>query len=239
MPARCLVRCPALARQTCRATVRRSISATISTWCRPDPGHGRRGYRCGGVRFRRPVIRRFRLAVPICAVLFLVSAAAPPPARALRLIARVPVGVDTSVMIEADSQGTDARTCYGHRSAHGDAGIRAYGLADGRLRWSATTVELATETTMTYLDGRVIVSMADTDSGGEHTVAFDARTGRRLWTSDLGFAVRPPSAGSARRVGAATGRLQLPGHGAGGVVSAAGCRAPARFAGTSTCRSTA
>ncbi len=144
--------------------------------------------------FRWQTIRRFRLAVPICAVLFLISAAVAPPAEPLRLLARLPAGVDSGVMVG----GPDIYV-YGH------GGIHAYRLADGKPRWSASTVEVATETTMTYLDGRVIVSMADTDGAGEHTVAFDGGSGRRLWTSDLGSAVpvvggvlvesQPPPAG--------------------------------------------
>lgn len=131
---------------------------------------------------RRSTIRRLRLAVPLLALLILVTAAAPPPPAPLRLAAHIPVGFDASVMVEGPN-------LYVYDIAEGHNGIRAYRLEDGALQWSASTAELATETTMSYIDGRVIVSMADTDARGEHTVAFDAATGQRLWTSDLGFAV--------------------------------------------------
>jgi hypothetical protein len=67
-------------------------------------------------------------------------------------------------------------------------GIRAYGLTSGRLEWSAATPEIPGETSMQYVDGIVIVSMVDTDGSGEHTVSFDGRTGRRLWSNDFGYA---------------------------------------------------
>jgi hypothetical protein len=134
------------------------------------------------VGWRWPLIRRFRLAIPVCALLFLVAAASSPPAAPLRLAASIPVGVDASVMIEGSN-------LYVYDIADGHDRIRAFGLDGDGLRWSAPASELATETTMSYVAGRVIVSMADTDSAGEHTVAFDASTGKRLWTSDLGYAV--------------------------------------------------
>lgn len=126
--------------------------------------------------------RRLRLAAPACALLFLAAASSAPPPSAARLVAGLRIGVDASVMIE----GSDL---YVYDLREGRDGISAYDLADGRRLWSAAAPELATETTMSYVDGRVIVSMADTDPGGEHTVAFDARTGRREWTNEFGFAV--------------------------------------------------
>ncbi len=126
----------------------------------------------------RPHWRRFRLPVLLVLLLLFCAASVEPPPSLLRVVARTPVADDASVMI-ADSE------LFVLDLTHG---VRAYDLADGRLRWSTQTIELATETTMTYDDGNVIVSMDDTDASGEHTVALDAATGRKMWTSDFGSA---------------------------------------------------
>ncbi|HKD98068.1 MAG TPA: PQQ-binding-like beta-propeller repeat protein [Micromonosporaceae bacterium] len=138
------------------------------------------------------LLRRLRLAVPVFAVLLLVAASVAAPVDPLRLVLRVPVNLDPDVMIVGGdlyvygiAGGTDIFS-----AEVGNANIlRDYRLDGGGLRWSAPLPELPNESTISYLDGRVIVSMAATDATGEHTVALDARTGRRLWASDLGFAV--------------------------------------------------
>jgi putative pyrroloquinoline-quinone binding quinoprotein len=132
---------------------------------------------------RSPALRWFRLALAMCAVVLLAtSSAGPAPLDGLRLIARVPVGVDASVMI-------DGSDIYVYDIADGHHGVMAYALDRGGLRWSAATSEFGADTTMDYIDGRVIVSTIGADSGGGRTVALDARTGERLWTSDLGNAI--------------------------------------------------
>jgi hypothetical protein len=137
----------------------------------------------------RKLLRRLRLAVPACAVLLLVAAAVPAAVHPLRLLARVPLGLDPDVMVVGDD--LYVYDVSGDYQASGYSNtVRDYRLDDGGLRWSASLPELPPETTMTYVDGRVIVSMTATDAQGEHTAALDARTGRRLWASDLGSAVR-------------------------------------------------
>ncbi|HEY1488593.1 MAG TPA: PQQ-binding-like beta-propeller repeat protein [Micromonosporaceae bacterium] len=127
---------------------------------------------------RRPQVRA---ALLILLVLVLVAASMPTPTGPLRLAARIPIGIDASAMIEGPN-------LYIYDISDGHNGLRAYRLDGGELLWSAVTSELAPETTMQYVDDRIVVSMTDTDAGGEHTVAFDAQTGRRAWSSDFGYA---------------------------------------------------
>ncbi|HEY2791565.1 MAG TPA: PQQ-binding-like beta-propeller repeat protein, partial [Micromonosporaceae bacterium] len=114
-------------------------------------------------------------------VLLLVAGSASVASGPFRVVARIVIGLDASVMVEGPN-------VYVYDISDGHDSLRAYRIDGGRLLWSAVTVELAPETTMAYVDGYVIASMSDTDNSGEHTVAFDARTGRRLWTSEFGYA---------------------------------------------------
>jgi hypothetical protein len=114
----------------------------------------------------------------VIAILTLCGASLAPPPPPLRPVMRVPVASDVSAMVAAGD-------LYVLDLMHG---VRAFDLRDGRTLWSARIVELATETTMTYVSGQVVVSMDDSDATGEHTVAFDARTGAKRWTSDFGSA---------------------------------------------------
>jgi putative pyrroloquinoline-quinone binding quinoprotein len=131
--------------------------------------------------YRWPMLRRCRIALPVVALLLLVAAAASAPSAPLHQAARVPIGIEASVMIV----GSDL---YVYDTSDGHNGIRAYELGSGRLQWSASTPEIAGETSMQDVDGNIVVSMVDTDASGEHTVTFDARTGRRLWSDEFGFA---------------------------------------------------
>jgi hypothetical protein len=138
-------------------------------------------------RSRRIALRRVWWAVPLVALLSLVAAAQAAPASPLRLVARVPVGIDATVMVHGSA-------LYVYETSGLHNGITAYEVDTGERLWSATTLEIAALSTMRYVDGYVIVSMVDTDSVGQHTIALDPRTGREAWTSDLGLA-RPAAGG--------------------------------------------
>jgi PQQ-like domain len=125
--------------------------------------------------------RRFRLAGAVIAVLLLASASALPAREPLVIAARITIGLDAKLMVQGSELFISDIT-------GGHSEIRAYALESGRLRWSATTSELATEATMHFRDGAVIVSTAEFTSTGTNTEAFDAATGRSLWSSDLGDA---------------------------------------------------
>jgi len=126
-------------------------------------------------------VRRLRWPALLCALLLLVTGSAGVRRGVLPRPAAIPVGIDESVMVAGGS-------LYVYDIADGHNRISAYDLPSGHRRWAVPAVELATETTMTPVDGLIVVSMSDSDASGEHTVAFDARTGARRWTSDRGSA---------------------------------------------------
>ena len=145
---------------------------------------------------RRRATRPRQFAVPAVALLLLVSAAQAAPSDLVRFAARVPAGIDATVMVEGSTLFVyDARdpAAAVKECCSGSNLLTAYTINGGRRLWTAATVEVPELTTMRCLDGLVVLSMVDRDLAGEHTVAFDAATGRRAWSSDLGYAT--PAAG--------------------------------------------
>ena len=135
-------------------------------------------------RWPRPPRIRLRqvvLVATVAAVLLLIAASQAAPRSALRVMARVPVGLDATIMI-------NGANLYVYDTSAGHNAISAYDLPTGTREWTSAMPEIAALSTLRYVDGLVVVSMIDTDTVGEHTVALEPRTGATAWTSDLGLA---------------------------------------------------
>ncbi len=124
--------------------------------------------------------RRARLAVPLCAVLFLAAASAQAPVSPIAVSARVPVGLDASVVVLGDEA-----IVVEIRDQQNE--ISAYQLTGGKLIWTSRLDVLASDVNIVTADGAVIVSMSDMAASGLHTQAFDARTGAHLWDARDGL----------------------------------------------------
>ena len=102
---------------------------------------------------------RARLAVPLCAVLFLAAASAQAPAPPIAVVARVSVGLDASVVVLGDEA-----IVVEIRNERNE--ISAYRLAGGKLIWTAPLEVLASDVNIVTADGAVIVSMTDMAADG-------------------------------------------------------------------------
>ncbi len=125
------------------------------------------------LRFGRPV----RLAVPIFAVLFLLSAAAHVAPVPLPPVTRIAVAADDHVAVVGS-----AAVVLGTRSGRGV--IRSYNLEASRrgFDWSAP-LDVAPGDADVRLIAGVVVAETQSPGGTTLTEAFDARTGERLWRS--------------------------------------------------------
>ena len=119
----------------------------------------------------------YRVGVPVCAMLLFLTASTPAPAAPLSQVANIKVGDGASLLVH----GTDV---FVLQIAGRSNQLRAFSLKNGHPEWTAPVRESASNASMRYAGGAVLVSVIAEDSTGIHTEAFDAATGNRVWTSD-------------------------------------------------------
>jgi hypothetical protein len=132
---------------------------------------------------------RWRLGVPVGAMVISLAASAPLPVAPLARVATIGVADQASVAMHGDD-------LYVLDNAGGANRLRAFALAGGRLLWTAPAAETASDASLSVIAGgsdagsAVLVSLDAEQSAGVHTEVFDPATGRLRWHSDDGvFAI--------------------------------------------------
>ena len=128
---------------------------------------------------------RYRLGIPLLAMLLFLTASAPAPAAPLTRVAQIPVTSEASLLVHA-------RGAFVLQNNEGHNQLLAYDLGGGDRRWSTSVAEVASDATMRLAGNVIMVTMDAESSVGTHTEAFDESSGKRLWADDDSiFAILP------------------------------------------------
>jgi hypothetical protein len=123
---------------------------------------------------------RYRIAVPLGAILLLIGAAAPAATAPYPQVAKLSVGDGASLLVH----GTRAYVLEIDGSKNM---LRSYPLDGHGHRWAVPVAELPAEGVMRATGSVIVVSMnPEQVTGPIHTEAFDAASGRLLWRSRYG-----------------------------------------------------
>ncbi len=128
---------------------------------------------------------RYRLGIPLLAILFLLTASAPVPAPSLTRVAQISFTDEASLLVHGGN-------AFVLEDNKGHNQLQAYDLSGGTRLWSAPVAEVASDAMLRSAGGVVLVTMDAEYSTGTHTEAFDEVSGKRLWAGDDGiFTILP------------------------------------------------
>ena len=132
------------------------------------------------------------LAVPVvlAAAWFGLAAATASGSVGLTVLSSVPVGTQSQHVIAGDSLYVAEPTEIGGL-------VTAYGLRDGRMRWSNPVLLASTVFSFLAADGVLLAWVNAPGLPGDLTVALDEQTGQTLWTSPGVFQAVLPAQGRA------------------------------------------
>ncbi|HEY1488594.1 MAG TPA: hypothetical protein VGF84_20960 [Micromonosporaceae bacterium] len=123
---------------------------------------------------------RYRIAVPLCAIVLGLGASTPAPGAPFPQVARFQVGDGASLLVHDDR--AYVLEIDGRHNV-----LRSYPLTGRGRGWTVPVAELPADAQMRAAGDTIVVSMnPEQVTGPIHTEVFDAVSGRRLWASPYG-----------------------------------------------------